>query len=120
MLVHIPAILSPDQVDAMRSHLAGAAWGDGAVTAGFQSGRVKDNLQIGSDNPVGRELGLVVIRALETSPAFMSAALPRHVFPPLFNRYDAGMGFGTHIDNAVRQVPGTALSICVPNPMPAS
>jgi len=107
MLTHIPAILSQDQVAALRSHLDGADWGDGAVTAGFQSGRVKDNLQIGSDSALGRELGLVVVRALETSSAFISAALPRHVFPPLFNRYDAGMGFGTHIDNAVRQVPGT-------------
>ncbi|WP_428332569.1 Fe2+-dependent dioxygenase [Novosphingobium sp.] len=107
MLIHIPALLGAEQVAALRSHLDGAAWSDGAVTAGFQSGRVKDNLQVGSDSAIGRELGLVVIRALETSPAFLSAALPRHVFPPLFNRYDAGMGFGTHIDNAVRQVPGT-------------
>jgi PKHD-type hydroxylase len=107
MLIHIPALLTPDQVAALRSRLPGADWADGGVTAGFQSGRVKHNLQTGSDSAVGRELGLVVIRALETSPAFISAALPRHVFPPLFNRYDVGMGFGAHIDNAVRQVPGT-------------
>jgi len=107
MLIHIPELLNPEQVVAMRGHLSGGEWADGGVTAGFQSGRVKDNLQIGSDSALGRELGLVVIRALETSNAFISAALPRHVFPPLFNRYDAGMGFGTHIDNAVRQVPGT-------------
>src|ERR1019366_6723751 len=60
---------------------------------------------------VGRELGQIVVRALEQSPAFLSAALPARVFPPLFNRYDAGMAFGTHIDNAVRQVPGTAQRI---------
>lgn len=107
MLTHIPAILNHDQVAALRRRLHGADWDDGKVTAGFQSGRVKDNLQIGSNSAVGRELALIVVRALETSSAFISAALPRHVFPPLFNRYDAGMGFGTHIDNAVRQVPGT-------------
>jgi len=107
MLIHLPRLLDPDQVAMMRGHLSRADWGDGGVTAGFQSGRVKHNLQIGSDSAPGRDLGLVVIRALETSPAFISAALPRHVFPPLFNRYDPGMGFGMHIDNAVRQVPGT-------------
>jgi len=108
MLVHMTALLTADELATIRRRLAEAHWGDGRVTAGHQSGQVKHNLQIGSDSPVGRELGLVVLRALEDCPAFLSAALPRHVFPPLFNRYDAGMGFGSHIDNAVRQVPGTA------------
>ncbi len=92
----------------MRGRLDHAPWADGAVTAGHQSGQVKANLQIGPDSPTGRELGLIVVHALEQSPEFLSAALPRHVFPPLFNRYDVGMTFGRHIDNAVRQVPGTA------------
>ena len=108
MLVHIPQLLSDEEAAALRRRLDTAPWADGRVTAGHQSGQVKANLQIGSDSALGRELGLIVLRALETSPAFLSAALPRHVFPPLFNRYDPGMAFGAHIDNAVRQVPGTA------------
>ena len=107
MLVRLPGMLGPDAVVALRERLQAADWGDGKATAGFQSGRVKDNLQIGPDSAEGRALGAVVMAALETSPAFISAALPRHVFPPLFNRYDVGMGFGTHVDNAVRQVPQT-------------
>ncbi len=107
MLVHLPAILGPDETAMLQDRLAQAAWADGRVTAGPQSGRVKTNLQIGPDSAEGRELGLIVLRALEASPAFMSAALPAHVFPPLFNRYDPGMRFGTHIDNAIRQVPAT-------------
>jgi len=91
----------------LRERLQATDWGDGKVTAGFQSGQVKQNLQIGPDSAEGRALGALVMNALEASPAFMSAALPRQVFPPLFNRYDAGMGFGTHVDNAVRQVPHT-------------
>ncbi|MBV9695690.1 MAG: Fe2+-dependent dioxygenase, partial [Gammaproteobacteria bacterium] len=59
------------------------------------------------EDPTARECSALVLAALERSPLFISAALPRHVFPPLFNRYDAGMGFGAHVDNAVRQVPGT-------------
>ncbi len=108
MLVHIAALLSHEEAAALRGRLSLAPWADGGVTAGHQSGQVKANLQIGSDSTEGRELGLIVVRALEQSPAFLSAALPRHVFPPLFNRYDMGMNFGSHIDNAVRQVPGTA------------
>ncbi len=29
------------------------------------------------------------------------------MFPPLFNRYQVGQAFGTHVDNAIRQVTGT-------------
>ncbi len=107
MLVHIPALLAADAVANLRSRLAQAPWADGSVTAGHQSVMVKANLQIGPDSTEGRELGLIVVRALEQCSAFLSAALPARVFPPLFNRYDVGMAFGTHIDNAVRQVPGT-------------
>ena len=111
MLVHIPAILAPDQIADLRDRLDKTAWADGKITAGHQSAQVKSNLQIGPESPEGRELGMIVLHALERSPAFMSAALPAHVFPPLFNRYDTGMEFGTHIDNAVRQIPGTAIRI---------
>ena len=108
MLVHIGALLSDTEISGLCERLSAAPWADGSGTAGHQSVKVKANLQIGPDSAVGRELGLIVVRALEQSPAFLSAALPRHVFPPLFNRYDPGMAFGAHIDNAVRQVPGTA------------
>jgi PKHD-type hydroxylase len=107
MLVHLPGILTPDTALALYDRLQATGWGDGKATAGFQSGRVKENLQIGPDTAEGRALGAIVLDALEASPAFMSAALPRQVFPPLFNRYDPGMHFGMHVDNAVRQVPLT-------------
>jgi PKHD-type hydroxylase len=68
---------------------------------------VKDNLQLPHNDQAAREAGDAVLRALERSPLFVSAALPHHVFPPLFNRYGVGMSFGNHVDNAVRQIPGT-------------
>jgi PKHD-type hydroxylase len=108
VLVHIPAILQPEEIAMLRERLTGAAWGDGRITAGHQSALAKRNLQIGPESAEGRDLGMIVLRALERSQLFMSAALPARVFPPLFNRYDTGMAFGTHIDNAVRQIPGTA------------
>src|SRR5687767_10678098 len=111
MLLHVPRVLTDAQVARCRELMARAAWVDGRVTAGHQSARAKDNLQIAEGTPEGRELGEIVVGALERNPLFVSAALPLRVFPPLFNRYDAGMTFGAHVDNAMRQVPGTGFRI---------
>jgi PKHD-type hydroxylase len=108
MLLQIPALLSSARLTAIRTRLDAAAWADGRATAGEQSARVKTNLQLPHDGAASRELGIEVLHALEQSPLFISAALPRYVFPPLFNRYEAGMEFGAHVDNAMRQIPGTA------------
>jgi PKHD-type hydroxylase len=107
VVVHIPQLLSPDQLAAMQSRLDAAPWADGRLTAGYQSAPAKSNLQLPQEDGAARELGDEVLRALERSPHFISATLPRHVYPPLFNRYDTGMSFGAHVDNAIRQIPGT-------------
>jgi PKHD-type hydroxylase len=111
MLLHVPDVLSADQVSGCRKALADAAWTDGRVTAGHQSARAKDNLQLPEDAPVARELGALVLAALERNPLFLSAALPAKIFPPLFNCYRTGQSFGVHIDNAVRQFRGSAFRI---------
>ncbi len=108
MLLSIPDILTAEQVAEARRLLDKADWIDGRVTAGYQSARAKDNLQIPEGHPIARQLGEMIIAALGKSPLFTSAALPKHVFPPLFNRYSGGQSFGTHVDNAIRQVSGTA------------
>jgi PKHD-type hydroxylase len=106
MLVIAPDILTPEEVARCRAVLEGASWVDGRVTAGVQSARTKHNLQAPEGSDEARELGNLVLRALGRSPTFNAAALPHRVFPPLFNRYDVGMGFGTHVDNAIRPMPG--------------
>ena len=107
MLLHVPNVLTRDQVAQAREVLAAASWVDGKVTAGHQSSRAKQNLQLPEDSPQARELGEMVLGALQRSPLFMSAALPLKVFPPLFNQYAGGHSFGSHVDNSIRQVPGT-------------
>jgi PKHD-type hydroxylase len=102
MLVHVEGVLSPDQVARCRETLSAAAWVDGRATAGEQSARVKQNLQVPEDSDAARQLGELILGALGRNPTFVSAALPLRVFPPLFNRYDVGMGFGAHVDNAIR------------------
>ena len=107
MLIRIPEVLTADQLTRAREILDKAEWIDGRVTAGPQSAQAKDNLQIAEGSPVWRELGDMILKALGQNPLFLSAALPRHVFPPLFNRYSGRQSFGTHVDNAIRQIPGS-------------
>jgi PKHD-type hydroxylase len=111
MLLVIPDVLSAEQVAACRKALDAADWADGRITAGHQSARAKHNLQLPEDSPVARELGALILSALERNPLFLSAALPAKIFPPLFNCYREGQYFGVHVDNAVRQFRGSAFRI---------
>jgi PKHD-type hydroxylase len=108
MIVRVPGLLDAQRLAALEALLRAGNWEDGRATAGFQSAQVKHNLQLAQDSAAARQAGDIILRALERHPDFISAALPRHVFPPLFNRHEPGMSFGAHVDNAVRQVPGTA------------
>ena len=106
MLLPIPILTAP-QVAQASQILDGTDWVDGRVTAGHQSARTKDNMQLPEGSPAARQLGEMILTALGQSPAFVAAALPLRVFPPLFNRYAGGQSFGTHVDNAIRQIPGS-------------
>lgn len=106
MLLHIPGLFTRDEVTRIRTALEQAEWGDGKVTAGYQSAKAKHNLQLAQDHPLAREIAEAMLLRLWQNPLFMSAALPHKVFPPLFNCYTGGGSFDFHIDNAVRDVQG--------------
>ncbi len=107
MLLEIPQVLTAEQVASFRKMLDEAQWVDGRVTAGPQSARAKNNMQLPEDAPVAAELGGRILAVLERNPLFLTGALPLRVFPPLFNRYEGGQSFGAHVDNSIRQVTGT-------------
>src|SRR5919197_912135 len=107
MILHVPDVLNEQQIAHCRDVMEHATWIDGRVTAGYQSASVKDNRQLPEDSKEAHELGDMIVVALERHPLFISAALPLRVFPPLFNRYDPGMSFRPHLDNAIRQITGT-------------
>ena len=111
MLLQIPEVLTREQILQARQVLDAAEWVDGKVTAGHQSARAKDNMQLPEDHPASRQLGDMILTALQRNSLFISAALPLRVFPPLFNRYQGGQSFGNHVDNAIRQIRGSALRI---------
>lgn len=111
MLITIPDLLAVEELRHIRLVLEGTRWEDGRRTAGDQAAKVKNNLQAPPDAPEAQEIAQIVMQALARSQAFASAALPLHVLPPMFNRYDTGMGFGAHVDGSIRVVPrsGTRL-----------
>ncbi len=111
MLLEIPGVLAAEQVATARQMLDAAAWVDGRVTAGHQSARAKENMQLPEDHPTSRQLGDMILAALQRNSLFISAALPLRVFPPLFNRYQGGQSFANHVDNAIRQLPGSGMRI---------
>jgi PKHD-type hydroxylase len=111
MLLQIPDVLTREQVEQAKHMLDAAEWVDGRVTAGHQSARAKDNLQLPEDHPTSRQLGDMILGALQRNSLFISAALPLRVFPPLFNRYQGGQSFDNHVDNAIRQVTGAGMRI---------
>src|SRR6202161_4250534 len=107
MLICIPDVLSKTEVAQFRAAMDAAEWEDGRAPAGSQSAMVKKNEQLPPNGELSRKLGEHVIKALTASPLFVSTAIPRHIFSPLFNRYGEGQHFGVHVDNAVRGDPLT-------------
>jgi PKHD-type hydroxylase len=102
MLICVPDVLSKAEVAEFRTIMDTTAWEDGRSTAGAQSALVKKNEQLPPNGETARQLGQRIIEALTANPLFVSAAIPLHIFPPLFNRYGPGHHFGVHVDNAVR------------------
>lgn len=102
MLLHVPAVLDAGELAEMRAALEVANWQDGRATAGHQSAQAKRNRQLAEDDPLARDLSSTVLGALGRSPTFFAGALPRRIFPPLFNAYSEGESFGLHVDNAIR------------------
>jgi PKHD-type hydroxylase len=102
VLLQVPQVLDGAGVARFRARLGAACWVDGNVTSGHQSAQAKRNEQLPEDSAEARELGDEVVAALARNQLFFSAALPKQVFPPLFNRYGEGMTFGRHVDTAIR------------------
>jgi PKHD-type hydroxylase len=107
MMVHIPQLLTAQEVAQCRAILEASRWVDGKGTAGDQAAQAKFNLQVPEGSQAALDAGEIVMRGLARSPVFTSAALPMRVLPPMFNRYDSGMKFDNHVDGAVRVIPGS-------------
>ena len=111
MLITIDNVLSKDEVRQFRAHLDQAEWQDGAASAGTLARQAKNNQQLMENAEPAISLGNHLLRNLGADPRFISAALPRKIYPPRFNRYAGGGTYGTHVDSAVMQLPGSFVSM---------
>jgi PKHD-type hydroxylase len=107
MMLHIPQVLSREQVNYFREELERTNWIDGKATVGEQGAKVKRNRQLPETSPTGLKLGAIILEALQNNPVFFAAALPRKTMPPLFNCYEGGEYYGLHVDGSVRRVPNS-------------
>lgn len=105
MLIVIDQVLNGTDLHHARQRLATAPWQDGGLSAGSLARHAKRNQQLPDDSEAARELGALVLERLGRHPSFVSAALPRRLYPPKFNRYADGGHYGTHVDSAVMQLP---------------
>ncbi|MDB5962515.1 MAG: Fe2+-dependent dioxygenase [Massilia sp.] len=111
MLITIENVLSRDEVRQFRTYLEAAAWEDGASSGGSLARTVKRNEQVDDSAEVAIKLGNHILRTLANHPLFVSAALPRKIYPPRFNRYATDGGYGLHVDSAIMHVPNSAVSV---------
>lgn len=107
MMLKIPDVLTPEQVQQCRQALDQTEWVDGRQTAGYVAAGAKSNRQLPLDHPVARRIGELILDRLSSNPAFIAGVLPQRVLPPRFNRYEQGEQYGDHIDNAIFGVPGS-------------
>lgn len=111
MMLHIPAVLTLDEVNYLRLRLAQTDWVDGKETVGAQGAQVKQNRQLPEHAAISLELGEIVLAAVKRHPTFISAALPLRIVPPLFNAYAGGEHYGLHVDGAIRQIPNSTMTL---------
>ncbi|MRX07039.1 Fe2+-dependent dioxygenase [Pseudoduganella sp. FT25W] len=104
MMLHIPGVLTAQQVAEMRRRLDASQWIDGRATVGEQGAKVKQNRQLPETAPLALELGQTILAALNNHPLYFSAVLPLRTIPPLFNSYAGGEHYGAHVDGAMRRM----------------
>lgn len=107
MLIVLEKVLSAAEVSDFRQQLEAANWVDGAATAGTLAKQVKKNQQLDDRDPLTIRLGQRILDKLSAHPQFISAALPKQIYPPKFNRYAEHGTYGAHVDSALMRLPGS-------------
>jgi PKHD-type hydroxylase len=108
MLIHVPAILTPDQVAACRETLLTGRWLDGRASAGSTAARAKNNQEADLTDPPVRGCSDFILKVLAANKSFVATALPARYCPPSFNRYAGGQAYDTHNDSALLEFAGAS------------
>ena len=99
-LIQIPQLLIHEKLTQIDALMESSLFVDGANTASMAAKSVKNNLQIDKNNTQTLpQLQSIILKALETSPLFQIATLPKHIYPIIFSKYSEGMTYGWHVDS---------------------
>lgn len=105
MILCIGSVLDGSALAKVRAELDGAKFEDGRKTAGWAARSVKNNLQLPGSSEAHGRIAKLAIDAMSANEIVQAAAMPRAFRPPLISRYEAGMGYGRHVDDAVMGSP---------------
>ena len=101
MQIIIGNVLSADEIKTVLAALKRARFVDGRATAGFAARTVKHNRQAdGADRSLATVRQLLAERIL-ANEMFQLGARPKALSPLLLSRYERGMDYGSHIDDAL-------------------
>lgn len=109
MIICIGNVLTADELAMIQALLKSAHFVDGKVTAGWHARLVKENTQLPKDSPVLEEVRSLILQAIQRNPLFRMAARPKRIHPLLISRYEAGMAYGTHTDDALMRGQGQVM-----------
>ncbi len=101
MLLEIPNVLGPRDLERVRGLLAGVRFVDGRASAGAAARRVKHNEEAAADDPRLRTLNELVMGNLVRHPWYQHAVLPHRLASPFYARYTPGMTYGDHVDDPI-------------------
>lgn len=113
MLIMIANVLDADKLQWLRDNLGRTRFVDGRQTAGREARVVKRNEQVDRSDPLLSEMQDLVVDRLLDNRLFRMATRPHVVRPPLFSRYEPGMAYGSHVDDAIMSGMRTDLSVTV-------
>jgi PKHD-type hydroxylase len=101
MLVKIPDLLIPLQLEALCSVLRQSEFVDGKLSAGKNARLEKNNQELAADEDDYAVLNNVVMTALVRHPIYLQNAMPAKICAPIYARYTTGMAYGGHIDDPI-------------------
>ncbi len=104
-LFHIPALLTAGELMAIDALIERSEFIDGKLTASMAAKEVKNNLQLASGNENLTTIQDIISKALQQSPLFNIAALPKNIYPFLISKYTPGKYYGWHVDSPVMGTP---------------
>lgn len=113
MLIMIANVLDADDLQRLRGNLAQVRYVDGRQTAGREARTIKRNEQVDRSDALAAEMQDLVTDRLLDNRLFRMATRPHVVRPPLFSRYQPGMEYGAHVDDAIMGGMRTDVSVTV-------